>query len=43
VFYIGVAKVDQDVAHVAVATHVCFKCMFQIFQLFSDVRWKCFI
>ena len=35
VFYIDVAKVDwdvvkvdRDVAHVAMAIHVCFKCMF---------------
>jgi hypothetical protein len=43
VFYIGVAKVDQDVAHVAMATHVCFKCMFQMFHLFQtpgDVALK---
>ena len=28
VFYIDVAKVDRDVAHVPMAIHVCFKCMF---------------
>jgi hypothetical protein len=28
VFRIGVAKVDHDVAHVAMAIHVCFKYMF---------------
>jgi hypothetical protein len=40
IFYIDVAKgdqdvakVDQDVAHVAMAIHVCFKCMFQMFHL----------
>jgi hypothetical protein len=33
VFYIGVAKIDRDVAHVAVAIHICFKCMFQLFHL----------
>jgi hypothetical protein len=27
-FYIDVAKVDLDVAHVAIAIHICFKCMF---------------
>ena len=35
VFYIDVAKVDRDVAHVAMAIHVCFKCRFQIFHLFQ--------
>ena len=30
-----VAKVDWDVAHVVMAIHVCFKCMFQIFNLFQ--------
>ena len=34
VFYIGVAKIDRDVAHVAMAIHVCFKCMFRLFNLF---------
>jgi len=34
-FYIDVAKVDQDVAHVAMAIRVCFKCMFQMFHLFQ--------
>jgi hypothetical protein len=28
VLYINVAKVDQDIAHVAMAVHVCFKYMF---------------
>jgi hypothetical protein len=35
VFYISVAKVDWDVAHIAMAIHVCFKCMFQLFRLFQ--------
>jgi hypothetical protein len=35
VLYIDVAKVDQDVAHVAMAIHVCFKCMFQMFYMFQ--------
>jgi hypothetical protein len=34
VFHIGVANVDWDVAHVAMAIHVCFKRRFQIFHLF---------
>jgi len=43
VFYIDVVKVDRDVVHVAMTIHVCFKCMFQMFDLFSDVCCKCFI
>jgi hypothetical protein len=35
VFYIDVAKVDRDVAHVAITIYVCFKCMFQIFHMFQ--------
>ena len=35
--YIDVVKVDQDVAHVVVYIHVCFKCMFQIFHLFQTM------
>jgi hypothetical protein len=31
VLYLDVAKVDRDVAHVVMAIHVCFKCMFQMF------------
>jgi hypothetical protein len=34
VFYIDVAKVDRDVAHVAMAIHVYFERMFQMFHLF---------
>ena len=33
--YIDVAKVDRYVAHVVMAIHVRFKCMFQIFHLFQ--------
>jgi hypothetical protein len=43
VFYMDVIKVDRDVAYVAMAIHVCFKCMFQMFYLFSDICCKCFI
>jgi hypothetical protein len=32
VYHLYVAKVDRDVAHVAMAIHVCFKCMFQMFR-----------
>ena len=35
VFHLGVAKVDLDVAFVAMATHVCCKCMFEIFNRFQ--------
>ena len=35
VFHIDVAKVDRDIAHVAMAIHVYFKCRFQMFQLFQ--------
>jgi hypothetical protein len=35
VFYIDVAKLNRDVAHVAMTIHECFKCMFQMFQLFQ--------
>ena len=35
VLYIDVAKVDQDAAHVVMAIHVCFKRMFQMFNLFQ--------
>jgi hypothetical protein len=34
-FYIDIAKIDQDVAHVAMAIHICFNCMFQMFHLFQ--------
>jgi hypothetical protein len=52
-FYLDVAKLDLDVAYVAVNIHSCFKRMFQVFHLFqmyvasvssvSDVCCKCFI
>ena len=35
VFYMNVAKVHLDVVFVAMAIHVCCKCMFQIFHLFQ--------
>jgi hypothetical protein len=35
VFHLGVAKIDLDVAFVAMATHVCCICTFQIFHLFQ--------
>jgi hypothetical protein len=42
VFHANVAKVDQDVAHVAIVVHICCKLMFPPFHLFfPDVRCKC--
>jgi hypothetical protein len=37
VFYVNVAKVDQDVAYVASVSEACCKRLFKIFHLFSDV------
>jgi hypothetical protein len=34
VFHMDVAKVDPNVAYVAMAIHICFKSMFQVFRLF---------
>jgi hypothetical protein len=43
-FYIDVAKVDQDIAHVAMTIHVCFKCMFLMFHTYiASVVSVCFI
>jgi hypothetical protein len=33
-FYTDVAKVDRDVAHVAMVVHVCCNLLFSIFHLF---------
>ena len=33
VFYMDVANVNRDVAHVAMAVHVCCKHLFQMFHL----------
>ena len=43
VFYIDVAKVDRNVAHVAMAIHVCSKCLFKIFHLFQTYVASAFI
>jgi hypothetical protein len=51
VFYIDVAKVDRDVAHVATTIHVCFisfKHMLQVFHLDVtkvdlDVAYTCML
>ena len=37
-----VVKVDLDVTYVAMAIHVCYKCMFQMFHLFLDVYLQVF-
>jgi hypothetical protein len=34
VFRINVAKVDWDVAYVAMIVHVCCKCLFPMFHVF---------
>jgi hypothetical protein len=34
VFYMDVAKIYWDVAHVAMVVHICHKHLFQIFHLF---------
>jgi hypothetical protein len=34
-FYVDVAKVDRYVAYVAMAIHICVKCMFLMFHLFQ--------
>jgi hypothetical protein len=34
VFYMDIAKVDRDVAYVAMVVHVCCKFMFSMFHLF---------
>jgi hypothetical protein len=34
VFHMDVAKVNQDVAYVAMAIYACCKCLFQMFHLF---------
>ena len=36
VLYSNIAKVDRDIAHVVIAIHVCFKCMFQIFHVSNE-------
>jgi hypothetical protein len=42
-FHLYVASVDRNVAHVAVAIHVYFKCMFQMFHLvFQTYACQCF-
>jgi hypothetical protein len=33
-FHLDIVKADLDVSYVAMAIHVCCKCIFQMFQLF---------
>ena len=33
-FHVDVAKVDRDIAYVAMVVHVCYKLLFLLFQLF---------
>ena len=41
-FQMNVAKVDHDVAYVAMIVHVCCKCLFPMFHLFFlDACCKC--
>jgi hypothetical protein len=40
-FYMDVAKVDQDVVHVANIAEVCCKCLFPMFYLFLVLYCKC--
>jgi hypothetical protein len=35
--FIDIAKINRDAAHVAMAMHVCFKYMFQMFHLQTKV------
>jgi hypothetical protein len=41
VFHMDVAKVDRDVAYVAMVVYVYYKLLFSMFHLFSDVCCKC--
>jgi len=42
VFHGNIAKVDRDVAYIAMIVHICCKCLFPMFDLFfSDVCFKC--
>jgi hypothetical protein len=40
-FHVNVAKVDRDVAYVAIVVHICYKLMFPVFIFFSNVCCKC--
>ena len=40
-FQMNVAKVDQNVAYVAIVVYVCCKLLFPMFYMFLDVCCKC--
>jgi hypothetical protein len=37
VFYVDIATVDRDVAHIIMIIHICFKCL-----ICPDICCKCF-
>jgi hypothetical protein len=42
-FYLDVAKVDPDIAYIAMPIHACFKCLFIYFQTYvANVSSECF-
>jgi hypothetical protein len=41
VFRMDVAKVDRNIAYVAMVAHVCCKRLFPMFHLFSYICCKC--
>jgi hypothetical protein len=43
VLHIDVAKVDQDVAHVAITIHECCTHLFEMFHLFFSSMLQVFI
>jgi hypothetical protein len=38
VFHMDVAKIDWDVAYIAMAIYVCCKCLFQVFHMFFQTH-----
>jgi len=47
VLYVDIAQVYRDIAHVVIAIHLCFKCMFQMFHMFqtnvANVAYTCML
>jgi hypothetical protein len=41
VFHVDIAKVERDVAYVAIVVYVCCKRLFLTFHLFSTICCKC--
>ena len=37
VFHMDIAKVDRDVAYVAMVVHLCCKCLFPMFHMFFQM------